>query len=279
MRQLFRLLPCSVVPFFSPGGRRSYSARVFTIVNECKTTLWPGVTPGESFNGGGFPLRPGQSVVFTAPTSWSGRLGPRTGCNFDNAGNGSCDTGACGTSLKCGSRAKLRPLAEFTLASLDFYDVSLVDGFNVPVLVRPVGGSGNCHVAGCTGDLRDTARPSWRSGSAERLSRVGARVTCLTRMNTVVEGFMGIRAPAKPTYYSKKFKDTCPMAYSYAYDDPTSIFTCANADYVITFCAKSRQTVCSYHDNRLVCSGSTRPSRFIPKWLFVILVFVAGLFI
>jgi len=48
--------------------RRADSARVFTIVNLCETTIWPAVTPAsERFGGGGgFALRPGQSVAFTA---------------------------------------------------------------------------------------------------------------------------------------------------------------------------------------------------------------------
>ncbi|KAL2542484.1 Uncharacterized protein Adt_03462 [Abeliophyllum distichum] len=37
---------------------------------------------------------------------------------------------------------------------MDFYDVNLVDGYNVPMLVVPQGGSGaNCTTTGCTSDL------------------------------------------------------------------------------------------------------------------------------
>nr|VDD07176.1 unnamed protein product [Brassica rapa] len=39
-----------------------------------------------------------------------------------------------------------------------------------------------------------------------------------------------------PTDYSRIFKAACPKAYSYAYDDATSTFTCANANYSIIFC-------------------------------------------
>ena len=31
------------------------------------------------------------------------------------------------------------------------------------------------------------------------------------------------------------FKGNCPFAYSYAYNDGTSLFTCQNTDYNITF--------------------------------------------
>ncbi|GJR69682.1 thaumatin-like protein 1 [Tanacetum coccineum] len=40
-----------------------------------------------------------------------------------------------------------------------------------------------------------------------------------------------------PTDYSRFFKNLCPKAYSYAYDDSTSTFTCnTGTNYVITFC-------------------------------------------
>jgi hypothetical protein len=41
-----------------------------------------------------------------------------------------------------------------------------------------------------------------------------------------------------PTAYSQFFKKSCPRAYSYAYDDATSTFTCAGGgtSYAITFC-------------------------------------------
>ncbi|KAJ4872104.1 Pathogenesis-related thaumatin superfamily protein [Raphanus sativus] len=39
-----------------------------------------------------------------------------------------------------------------------------------------------------------------------------------------------------PTHYSAMFKNACPSAYSYAYDDATSTFTCSGANYLITFC-------------------------------------------
>ncbi|CAN1731687.1 Thaumatin-like protein 1 [Linum perenne] len=152
------------------------SARIFTIINDCQETIWPAVTPGDNFNGGGFPLKPHQSIVFTAPVGWSGRIWGRTGCNFDKNGNGTCQTGSCGSSLKCKASGKPpASLAEFSLASIDYYDC-------------------------CRGVY-------------------GNPVVC------------------QPTYYSKKFKDACPTAYSYAYDDPTSIYTCSGTDYVVTFCS------------------------------------------
>lgn len=220
------------------GPELSGAARVFTIINNCKETVWPGVTPGENFNGGGFVLKPKQSMVFTAPVGWSGRIWGRTGCNFNNDGVGPCQTGDCGNTLKCSASGKTpASLAEFTLANLDFYDVSLVDGFNLPITVTPINGRGNCSVAGCDGDLRSTC-PAELSVRAKGKT-VGCRSACDV-FNTdeyCCRGVYGNSAVCQPTYYSKKFKEACPKAYSYAYDDPSSIFTCSGTDYVIAFCS------------------------------------------
>ncbi|KAG6655574.1 pathogenesis-related thaumatin-like protein 3.5 [Carya illinoinensis] len=254
------LLPvlCVILLILSSGTKLSESARVFTVVNNCKETIWPGVFPGENFNGGGFVLKPGQSQVFTAPVSWSGRIWGRTGCKFDSAGSGSCQTGACGSTLKCGASGETpASLAEFTLAALDFYDVSLVDGFNLPITVTPINGKGNCSVAGCDGDLRKDC-PSELSVKAK--GKVVACRSACDVFNTdeyCCRGVFGNPVTCLPTFYSKKFKQACPTAYSYAYDDPSSIFTCAGTgDYVITFCSSRSHKACTYHDKKLVCSAS-----------------------
>lgn len=220
------------------GSKLSECARVFTIVNYCRETIWPAVTPGENFDGGGFALKPGQTRVFTAPVSWSGRIWARTGCNFDSNGNGSCQTGSCGSTLKCGASGKPpASLAEFTLAATDFYDVSLVDGFNVPVVVTPLNGRGNCSVAGCDGDLRPNCPKELALKGGGR--NVGCRSACdvFDTDEYCCRGVYGNPSTCQPTYYSKTFKQACPASYSYAYDDPTSIFTCSAADYVVSFCS------------------------------------------
>ena len=127
-------------------------------------------------------------------------------------------------------------LAEFTLASLDFYDVSLVDGFNLPMVVTPMNGTGKCGIAGCDSDLRQDC-PKELSVKAG-----GKTVACRSACDVFntdeycCRGVFGNSVTCKPTSYSQKFKAACPTAYSYAYDDPTSIFTCSGTDYVVSFC-------------------------------------------
>ncbi|KAI4338215.1 hypothetical protein L6164_016559 [Bauhinia variegata] len=114
------------------------------------------LTHSENFSGGGFTLKAGQSAAYTASDGWSGRIWARTGCNFDTNGSGKCKTGDCG-SVNCTSPGSPpATIAEFTLGPLDFYDISLVDGFNLPIAVQTFNGTGNCSSAGCDGDLRQS---------------------------------------------------------------------------------------------------------------------------
>ncbi|KAG9444016.1 hypothetical protein H6P81_015356 [Aristolochia fimbriata] len=259
-----------VILLLSGNWRRAESARVFTMINDCKYTIWPAITPGENFGGGGFALDPGHSVVFTAPVGWSGRIWGRTGCNFDKAGKGNCETGSCGDSIKCGASGKPpATLAEFTLASPDFYDVSLVDGFNLPLVVTPVNGSGNCTAAGCDGDLRKNCPSELAVKAGKGGETVACRSACdvFDKDEYCCRGVYGNPVTCQPTYYSKKFKEACPTAYSYAYDDPTSIFTCSSTDYILTFCSNRKRPVCTYHDKKLVCSGSVASKSVLLGWI------------
>lgn len=44
----------------------------------------------------------------------------------------------------------------------------------------------------------------------------------------------------RPSFYSSVFKKACPKAYSYAFDDASSTFTCKALDYLIIFCPNSQ---------------------------------------
>lgn len=262
-----------ILTILCQGPRLSESARVFTIINDCKETIWPAVTPGDSFGGGGFVLKRGQSVVLTAPVGWSGRIWGRTGCKFDQNGNGTCATGNCGTSLKCSASGEPpATLAEFTLANPDFYDVSLVDGFNLPMVVKPLHGVGNCTVAGCDSDLRKNCPKELATNSGGKTVACRSACEVFDTDEYCCRGLYGNSAVCRPTYYSKKFKDACPTAYSYAYDDPTSVFTCSGTDYVITFCSSRSQPVCTYHNNKLICSGSMGLKSLLRPWWWSLIV-------
>ncbi|CAH8363986.1 unnamed protein product [Eruca vesicaria subsp. sativa] len=221
------------------------SATVFTLQNSCPYTVWPGILSGNSntLGDGGFPLTPGASQQLTAPPGWSGRFWPRTGCNFDSTGHGNCVTGDCGGVLKCiGGGVPPTTLAEFTVGSgvsgKDFYDVSLVDGYNVEMGIKPQGGSGDCKYAGCVADVNNVC-PNELRVMDPRTGIIAACKSACAAFNSPEFCCTGAHATpgtCSPTHYSVMFKNACPSAYSYAYDDATSTFTCSGANYLITFC-------------------------------------------
>ncbi|KAE8655024.1 Pathoproteinsis-related protein 5 [Hibiscus syriacus] len=213
-------------------------AATFTFVNKCEYTVWPGVlaNPGSLKLGStGFELRKGGSRSFQAPTGWAGRFWGRTGCSFDDSGHGSCATGDCGSGeVECNGAGAIPPatLAEFTLGSgsQDFYDVSLVDGYNLPMIVEGNGGSGVCATTGCVTDLNKK---------------------CPSELK--IDG-----------------GDACKSACDafgnpdYAFDDATSTFTCTGADYTITFCPNA-PSLKSSNDPSPNTTGSTDESGSDPE--------------
>ncbi|KAL6907994.1 hypothetical protein ACP4OV_002164 [Aristida adscensionis] len=224
------------------------------VVNNCNESVWPGVlgTAGHPTpQSGGFHLAPGDEAAFEVPHGWSGRLWPRRGCAFDARGRrGRCATGDCGGLLRCGGRAGAPPatVVELTLGTarspLHFYDVSLVDGFNAPAAVRPVGGGTGCGVAGCGADLNACCPSALEVRDGE--GRVaGCRSACgaMGGERYCCTGEYGSPERCKPSVFSRVFKAVCPRAYSYAYDDATSLNRCKASRYLITFCPPPTSTM------------------------------------
>ncbi|KAL8514739.1 hypothetical protein ACS0TY_013718 [Phlomoides rotata] len=213
-----------------------------TLVNRCDYTIWPGILSNAGSPGldtTGFQLPPRASRSFQLESGWSGRFWGRTGCSFDpTTGQGTCATGDCGSNqIECNGDGAAPPatLAEFTIGSSgpDFYDVSLVDGYNLPMIVEPVGGSGACGSTGCATDLNQMCPNELRAGDGQACKSAceafGSPEYCCS-------GAYGSPSTCRPSVYSEIFKNACPRSYSYAYDDATSTFTCNGADYTITFC-------------------------------------------
>uniref|UniRef100_J3LCH0 Thaumatin-like protein n=1 Tax=Oryza brachyantha TaxID=4533 RepID=J3LCH0_ORYBR len=75
-------------------------------------------------------------------------------------------------------------------------------------------------------------------------------------------------APAGwPSPYSRFFKDACPRAYSYAYDDATSTFTCAGGDtsYDIVFCPSTASVKSVGSDPGMVYAGGAHVASSAPR--------------
>ncbi|KAJ4795738.1 hypothetical protein LUZ62_046984 [Rhynchospora pubera] len=224
----------------------------FMLRNNCQYTVWPGTLSGNGaavLGGGGFELAPHNIISFSAPPGWSGRFWARTGCSFSNntAVGPKCATGDCGGVLNCtlGGTPPVT-LAEFTLANQanekDFYDVSLVDGYNVGIGITalnelPKGSS--CGYAGCVSDVNARCPPELGLKEHNTTETIACMSACEAFQTDqyCCTGAHSVPRSCGPTKYSKLFKAACPSAYSYAYDDPTSTFTCsAGTNYLVTFC-------------------------------------------
>ncbi|KAK6929379.1 Thaumatin family [Dillenia turbinata] len=216
------------------------------IVNNCKESIWPGIlgSAGHPFlKDGGFHLSSGEQVVLEAPENWSGRIWGRQGCCFDEkTGKGSCQTGDCSGLLKCIGNGGTPPatLVEMTLGTpkspLHFYDVSLVDGFNLPVSMIPVGGGVGCGVAECKADVNICCPSMLQVKCGGKV--VGCKSACSATKSAryCCTGDFTSPTRCRPSVFAHLFKAICPGAYSYAYDDSTSLRKCGAPRYVITFC-------------------------------------------
>ncbi|MBI4512420.1 MAG: thaumatin family protein [Deltaproteobacteria bacterium] len=233
----------------------SGAARTVTFTNKCAQSTWVGALNGDAKyelpSEGGFELLPGQSVSMGLPAPWGGRFWGRSGCAFDGSGKGNCATGDCGGREKCGGIGGQTPasLAEFFFGGYggkDFYDVSLVDGYNLPIGIAPKEGTYtrsdarniyDCGSPACVSELNATCPSDLQKKDA--LGRVVGCFSACEKFNTdqyCCRGAYGSPETCPPTTYSQVFKAACPTAYSYAYDDKTSTFTCKGTEYEITFC-------------------------------------------
>ena len=221
--------------------------RQVTFVNNVSQTVW--VASGEqtakpALPVSGWVLAPGKSVTITVPDKWNGRFWGRTGCSFDSTGRGHCGTGDCAGRFQCKQYGVIpATLAEFNLNSylnLDFYDVSLVDGSNLPMWINithgttkdPISSSG-CSKAGCTRTV--TCPPElMKNGGCESPCGVFDTDQYCCRAQWAPRSAC---LPAQwPVNYAALFKEAEPFAYSYVDDDATSTFTCGGeCGYRITF--------------------------------------------
>uniref|UniRef100_A0A0A9BYJ7 Protein kinase domain-containing protein n=1 Tax=Arundo donax TaxID=35708 RepID=A0A0A9BYJ7_ARUDO len=129
-------------------------AAVFSITNNCSFIVWPAAVPV----GGGVQLNPGQTQALNVPAGTSSRrLWGRTGCSFNSSDRGACQTGDCGGRLSCSTNGQPpTTLAEFTIGGAsDFFDISIIDGFNLPVAFLSACGTVLCCVGNTTSQCPD----------------------------------------------------------------------------------------------------------------------------
>ncbi|KAG2499326.1 hypothetical protein HYH03_002903 [Edaphochlamys debaryana] len=106
----------------------------------------------------------------------------------------------------------------------DFYDISLVNAYNHPVLVTPLNppsvsgnwcGSPSCTISSLSGFCK---LPNYLTGKDP---------ACINKDGPGLVATTGTKA----------FKTACPKAYSYSKDDATSTFSCKwGTNYNVIFC-------------------------------------------
>jgi hypothetical protein len=130
--------PAAASPSGAPARAAvAAGAHRVTFVNRVTQTIWVAAAqnPAHPLGRTGWTLKPGRSLTIIVPEHWNGRFWGRTGCVFRD-GRGHCQSGDCGGRYQCtGNGAIPATLAEYDMNAwdgLDFYDVSMVDGSNLP---------------------------------------------------------------------------------------------------------------------------------------------------
>lgn len=243
------------------GGASGFN-KSLTITNSCAYTVWSGLSTTSAGSAAelditGLKLAPGESRALQVPWGWSGHLWGRTRCSSSTENSG-CVTGDCASGFTChdfeDSTAAVPPvtLVQFSMdasgGTADLYDISLVDGYNLPVSVEPRGlapaPGGRCTLAACVLDLDRDCPAELRVTSA---AGTGAAVACNSPClafgapRYCCTGDHGSANTCMPSTYSELFKQACPHAITYAYDaDAESVFTCRAGEdgicYTIMFC-------------------------------------------
>jgi len=245
----------------TPGGRQ------ITVKNNCRQPLW---IQSSSV----FPIQRldvGQTYTYGIPSAgWkSGRMWPKTGC--DASGNNCASGQAWAPCPPQGCSADANTKIEFHMepensGMQSWYDISLVDGYSLPVKINPRGvSSGSCVATNCALDLgRCPTGETNGLGDLRLRDRNGNVVACMSPCkrftSPVSQGGMGqsetpfigqmMCCPTPPvsvaqcragpvvgTQYVGLVRQTCPTAYSYAYDDTNGLHNCPTAtSFDVQFC-------------------------------------------
>lgn len=225
-----------------PPQSHTDSGRTITVVNRTQQTVWAIVTDTAAYPNGR-ELRPGQSTSVVVGNKWGGRIWGRTGCV--SGGQGRCLTGDC--TSQCSGGNPPTTLGEFSFdayAGLDFYDVSMVDGSNLPMYINvshtvtkdPVSSTG-CYKGACTKPV--DCPSAMRAVSGGQV--VGCKPPCAAFGGDTYccQGAWAGRehcVPSKwPVDYTQVFKRAAPYAYSYAFDDAATMSCKGRCDYRVTF--------------------------------------------
>ncbi|CAN1134862.1 Thaumatin-like protein 1a [Linum perenne] len=226
--------------------------------NLCPFPVWPGIMTGGG-NGPrlptGFVVLSNASEIFEVPNNWTnGRFWGQTGCETSPDGYFHCMTGDCGTGTKTCIDIEPKPWVtymEFTLngpGGYDYYNISLVNGFNLPVKIEPFDQAtgvvytppaGNCRAPSCAKSLNRVCPPELSMKNDK-----GHVLACMNPCNASDTGrdccTGALDSPdlcISTVRHIKLFSEECPQAHSYPFDADLTNYICPTGkDYLITLC-------------------------------------------
>ncbi|KAF3907421.1 Zeamatin [Orbilia brochopaga] len=325
--------------------------RTITIVNNCSFPVYPAIlsTNGTGPYTSGFYLDSKQRRSIWVGWDWTGRLWARTNCSFHLANAttdakirdvtdnftipdgyklaGGCLTGDCGPAVQC-KLSGLAPttLAEFTITGWQqqtYYDISLVDGYDLDMKITPSYDSpakprvNNTPICVASTSLssplsgkfltKNSLNESFTFGTIHRwcprqmllfASQRGRQsvfpypddndptigggwTPCLSACaysNDDWDCCTGKHDESKtcgPNLYSKRAKQVCGDAYSYAYDDYLSTFAVPSSpgdEFEVMFCPGGVST------NILKSTlGSSANNKAMEIWLLITVSAMIGM--
>lgn len=207
----------------STSTSSSGSGLKVVVKNQCGYDLTVSkLTNGQS-SGQSASVPQGSSKTYPVDETWEGRFWARTECS--------------GNDCQIAGASDPASLAEFRFRGSggeDYYDISFVDGFNLPISITPISGQGSCGsptcstLPSCPDDMKITANGQF-SSCQSACSKYNTDEYCCT-------GAFDSTSACSASSYSKAVKDDCPNAYSYAYDDATSTYSCTAEGYNVIFC-------------------------------------------
>ena len=117
-----------------------------------------------------------------------------------------------------------------------YYDVSLVDGFNLPISVSTRPGNSTCMIEGCKKSI-NTVCPRVLQVLNQSGNVVACKSACLAfnQDKFCCRNSYGGPESCDHSKYSRVFKNACPSYISFAYDT-LPIKSCHAKDFFITFC-------------------------------------------
>ncbi|KAI8055603.1 thaumatin [Gilbertella persicaria] len=191
-----------------------------TVKNSCSKSIQVNQLTNDASDQKATSLAAGSSTQINVPSNWGGRIWAREGCS----GSSDCNPGA---------PASLAELLFKGAAGKDYYDVSFVDGYNLPISISPNSGKADGYECGvpacsslpdCPSELQDKDSNGNVIGCKSACAAFGTGEYCCT-------GDASERGKCAASKYSIPVKESCPDVYTYAYDDSTSMFSCSSSGY------------------------------------------------